>query len=442
MYKTYAEVSGRLSNGLVSWWALELSSLYTDSTGTNDGTNAGSTQSGYDTLYGGNTPVIPRAIDNAPTVQADAIGAGSASLNGSAEYIVISDDSSLDLTSDISISAWVFFSSFDHDQGGIVAKAGNSGDGYGLYSDKGGSTSVGTAKFYSNTYDASVATSGTLSINKWYYMTGVHDGSASTSKIYIDGVLIDTQTSASSSVANSDNLHIGRIFGGSESYDHNGNICQVGIWDEALTQAQIQSIMEKTYEELTASEKTNLVSYWALDETVEASGDGAKLVHDKVDETLSELSPNYSCDDNITGWSGYVSSVSHETTITYGSSSGSLKSEPNGGNDWIAKSTSDIGGLSAGNIVKATAKVYIPSGWDGGDIWFQGSSWDSRAEWYTKASASTTDEWQDMIYYAQLDADVAGPMFIRGSATISAGMVIYFDNISIKVYNGNVGRLI
>ena len=201
--------------------------------------------------------------------------------------------------------------------------------------------------------------------------------------------------------------------------------------------------MEKTYEELTASEKEDLVSYWALDETVEASGDGAKLVHDKVDETLSELSPNYSCDDNITGWSGYVSSVSHETTITYGSSSGSLKCEPSGGNMWIGKSTSNIGGLSAGNIVKATAKVYIPSGWDGGDVWFQGSSWDSRSEWYTKASASTTDEWQDMIYYAQLGADVAGPMYLRGSIDpISAGMVVYFDNISIKVYNGNVGRLI
>jgi hypothetical protein len=90
MYKTYAEVSGRLASGLVSWWGLDVD--YTDSHGDNDGTNSGSTLS--TSLYGGNTPVIPRAIDNAPTVQADAIGSGSAVfVGGSAEKIVIADDS-------------------------------------------------------------------------------------------------------------------------------------------------------------------------------------------------------------------------------------------------------------------------------------------------------------------------------------------------------------
>jgi len=44
--------------------------------------------------------------------------------------------------------------------------------------------------------------------------------------------------------------------------------------------------MEKTFEELTASEKTNLVSYWALDEAL--AGDA--VVEDKVDDSLgSEL---------------------------------------------------------------------------------------------------------------------------------------------------------
>ena len=41
MYKTYDEVGGRLASGLVSWWALDVD--YSDSTGTNDGTNSGST---------------------------------------------------------------------------------------------------------------------------------------------------------------------------------------------------------------------------------------------------------------------------------------------------------------------------------------------------------------------------------------------------------------
>ena len=44
-----------------------------------------------------------------------------------------------------------------------------------------------------------------------------------------------------------------------------GNIAQVGIWSAVLTQAQVQSIMEKTYDELTTSERADLVSYWPLD---------------------------------------------------------------------------------------------------------------------------------------------------------------------------------
>ena len=105
MYKTYAEVSGRLASGLVSWWALDVD--YTDSKGSNNGTNYGSTLN--TDLYGGDTPVIPRAIDNAPTVQADAIGAGSALFNGSSEYISCGNDSSLQVgTSDFSWCAWVY----------------------------------------------------------------------------------------------------------------------------------------------------------------------------------------------------------------------------------------------------------------------------------------------------------------------------------------------
>jgi len=51
-----------------------------DLKGSNDGSIFGATVD--EDLYGGDTPVIPRAIDNARTVQADAIGAGSALFDG------------------------------------------------------------------------------------------------------------------------------------------------------------------------------------------------------------------------------------------------------------------------------------------------------------------------------------------------------------------------
>ena len=46
-------------------------------------------------IYGGAVPVNPRAIDNAPTVQADAIGSGSALFVASnADYINVGNSSS------------------------------------------------------------------------------------------------------------------------------------------------------------------------------------------------------------------------------------------------------------------------------------------------------------------------------------------------------------
>ena len=59
----------------------------------------------------------------------------------------------------------------------------------------------------------------------------------------------------------SDDAYIGRR---STSYS-DCNIAQLGIWTRTITQEEIQSIKEKTYSELTTSEKATLVSWWGLD---------------------------------------------------------------------------------------------------------------------------------------------------------------------------------
>jgi len=51
-----------------------------------------------------------------------------------------------------------------------------------------------------------------------------------------------------------------------------GNISQVGLWQGVLTQAEIQSVMEKTFEELTATEKSSLGAELFADPTCENSG--------------------------------------------------------------------------------------------------------------------------------------------------------------------------
>ena len=78
--------------------------LGSDSKGSNHGTVYGATID--EDLYGGDTPVKPRAIDNAPTVQADSIGAGSASFNGSSDYISTSNAIELGGATDFTITCW------------------------------------------------------------------------------------------------------------------------------------------------------------------------------------------------------------------------------------------------------------------------------------------------------------------------------------------------
>jgi hypothetical protein len=294
MYKSYVNVSGRLASGLVSWWALEgevgsdgnagsgyiLDEVAGAGSTTNLGTISGAT---VDTdLYGGDTPVIPRGIDNAPTVQADAIGAGSALLVASnTDYINFGDACDLGSTADFTITAWVKSTEWTEkyylskwESGNARWKLGGSAADKLQFHSLYGSASEGIA------YTGST----TLYEDDWIHLAIVADRSANI-KGYINGVLDDTDTEAGAldfdaNIDNSGNLSIG--FEDEANIYFDGNICQVGIWSAVLTQAQIQSIMEKTYEELIASERTNLVSYWALDEAVQASGDAASWVPDKV----------------------------------------------------------------------------------------------------------------------------------------------------------------
>jgi len=241
-----------------------------DLKGSNDGTVYGAVID--EDLYGGDTPVIPRGIDNAPTVQADAIGAGSALFDGNSDYISLGNDSSLQVgTSDFSWCAWVYRTADDDaifSWGDIASPPAwqlyeGGAELLRLRMDDGG----GALNSYSST---------ALPEDEWVHVCLTMDRDSATGiKMYFNGIDVgvdeDDATGQQLTLSGgSVGAYIGARVGGSLTAHHAGNICQVGLWDAVLTQAQIQSIMEKTYEELTASERTNLVSYWALDESEKA----------------------------------------------------------------------------------------------------------------------------------------------------------------------------
>ena len=107
--------------------------------------------------------------------------------------------------------------------------------------------------------------------NQWYHLCGTFDTSGTDiARLYVNGVLIDSDEQALGDVDIANDFRIGRT--AHPTYDFGGYVCNAGVWSKVLTQPQIKSIMHKDYAALSASEKTNLVSWWNLDEETATDG--------------------------------------------------------------------------------------------------------------------------------------------------------------------------
>ena len=108
------------------------------------------------------------------------VGTGSTSFDGSNDYIGCGSDSTLNITGNITLSAWIKTSEDDHT---IIGKWDNTdGDGYKLYILSGGTVRFNT----NNGYRPS-----TTSVNDgvWHHIAGTWDGT--NGYIYIDGIRED-----------------------------------------------------------------------------------------------------------------------------------------------------------------------------------------------------------------------------------------------------------
>ena len=182
------------------------------------------------------------------------------------DYVAIGNQSSLSFgTGSFSVACWANSTQtgttrFILGKGSSITTA--SSTGYALYLGNAGADwvfSVGDGTDYEI-----VETTVNQNANQWYHLCGTFNGTSKQLKLYVDGVLIETDANTDiGDIDNTDAFDIGRI-AGSSSNDWEGYICNVGIWSDTLTQAQVKSIMWKNYAGLTDSEKTNLVSWYNL----------------------------------------------------------------------------------------------------------------------------------------------------------------------------------
>mgnify|MGYP001408671588 CR=1 FL=1 len=185
--------------------------------------------------------------------------------DGSNDYVNVSNSSSLQISSDITLEAWIKLDNLSGSKIVIIKTDGGSaadmsyslrvpssgnvvrfaiGGGSGVDFDGEGSVS--------ETIDSPSLTSGI-----WYHVAGVRNGT--TMILYLNGKSVATSTRFRNSISvNSGSLDIGYFPSYGQYFD--GQIDEVRIWNDARTEAEIKANM---YSELSGLEN-NLAAYYPM----------------------------------------------------------------------------------------------------------------------------------------------------------------------------------
>jgi len=361
---------------------------------------------------------------------------GAASFNGTSDYIDVGTIAIAD--GDVSISAWVYVTAFI-DEAAIFSNRTTAGDRPGVElrcENEGGQ--VGFELIIDDGVDGSQPSKASANVNQWYHVCGVWDRSDS-QYLYVDGVLIDSDpiTTESDSLTHSQAARIGKNHSNKE---FPGYICNVGYWNAALTQAQVKSIMLKNYAGLSASEKTNLVSWWNLDSVIDsavyANSSGSTSVYDNHhggNETLgANIVTGYDLGSGFSEWAVYDPEDGGTTISTDGSiiTVNVKDGDPNDNQGARCEITSS---LVVGKTYEVTADLwlgtYVPNPAGEFVIYLAGqgiaTTLTTTRTTYTRYITATSTS--DLIFH-QSDADENEGTF-------------FISNVSVKLVNGNTGTL-
>jgi len=327
--------------------------------------------------------------------------------DGTDDYLNAGDSSELRGMNTLAVSAWIYPEDTSNANQIVVVSRGYN---YWLYIE-------GTVKFIVwNSGGSGVTSSFALTDliqNQWSHLIGTYDGS--NVKIYLNGVLKDTQSQTGSVRDVSGNLYIGLNPETHSTYEFDGKIDDVRIYDYARSASEIRTDYNagkiarfgphSTCDDDPGGCMTNgLVGYWSFDEA-----DGT---------TAADQSGE-----------GNDGTLTNNPTWTQGKKNGAL--ELDGANDYIS-----IGQNSSINLTTSviTAEAWIKtsmsgtggiidkrSGSGGYDLHITGNG-DPRIEVkgatnaYTSSSESVNDgNWHHMVGVYDYSASQKLRMFVDGS---------------------------
>ena len=210
-----------------------------------------------------NTSGINATLVGSPTWAASPVqfGANALSFNGSSNFVSIPDNNSLDITTAITIEAWLYTMSTGTAQNVICKSSQTDNTGYIFPRSDDNWVSVKTyLRIGGSWYTYSVPYP---SLNTWHHVALTYDGSYV--KIYVDGVLSGSWSQTGTIVTNANPLTIGSQPGYGEYFK--GSVDEIRIWNVARTQSQIQTNMNR---EIDPTAQTGLVSYYTFNQGIVA----------------------------------------------------------------------------------------------------------------------------------------------------------------------------
>lgn len=217
----------------VGWWQLD------DGSGTNaadsgSGTNAGT-------------------LINTPTWVSGQVGSGALSFSaGSSQYVTLGTPAALDITGNISITAWINPTTLPTSNGeifAIVSKGYTSGSDTAQYILRFVQDS-GTVYLQCGTYNAGTigvlyAYGGAITTGGgWYNIACLYNGTAW--KLYIAGSEVDSVNGSSPQSSSEPIIIGGTIDDGSPSQYFDGEIDDVRIYNRAITPTEITDMANQT----------------------------------------------------------------------------------------------------------------------------------------------------------------------------------------------------
>lgn len=196
----------------------------------------------------------------------------SAEFNGTSDYIQVKDDgkgSAFD-TQTFTISAWVNAKTFGDNV--IWSYDFTSHGGQPYYAQQFRLLSGGNIYFAWNNngalQDLQTSVGGFYSANDWVHIAVTFGNNSQ--KIYVDGSQVASGSSTATITYYNQEVWIGKAnFGG----EFDGNMANAAFWNRALTSDEINSVMWKTYEQVSTTEKGGLQAWYKLSADEVLSGD-------------------------------------------------------------------------------------------------------------------------------------------------------------------------